>query len=185
MIRTNPFAWLVESAQARIFIALVVLTLVLGGSLQILGGPLATAEAPSGLVSFEFAGTQENAQKILASWGWEGQVRAALIQGLDYLFIFAYAGCISLGCVLLSRSLSQSAGTYAAVGMLLAWALIGAGLLDAIENLALIRILLDCQKEIWPALARWCAIPKFLIVAAGLGYLLLGAVLKIGRRGQR
>jgi len=45
-----------------------------------------------------------------------------------------------------------------------------------VENYALIQVLLGSQQALWPAVARWCAIPKFLIVAAGLVYVGIGTV---------
>ena len=62
----------------------------------------------------------------------------------------------------------------AALGATLAWAQFGAAALDAVENYALIRLLLGDRSPRWPPLARWCALPKFAIVAAGLVYVLVG-----------
>ena len=56
------------------------------------------------------------------------------------------------------------------------WAIFGAALLDSVENYALIQVLLGTEQSIWPAVARICAIPKFLIVGLGLLYVLLGAI---------
>jgi len=57
-------------------------------------------------------------------------------------------------------------------------------LLDSIENYALIRVLLGSQQELWPRMALWCAVPKFLIVAVGLVYVLIGAVIAIGVKAR-
>jgi hypothetical protein len=70
------------------------------------------------------------------------------------------------------------------LGTLLAWAQFGAALLDALENYALIQVLLGSQQALWPVVARWCAIPKFLIVAAGLVYVGIGTVSVMVRRQQ-
>jgi hypothetical protein len=51
-----------------------------------------------------------------------------------------------------------------------------------VENYALIRVLLGSPSALWPAVARWCAIPKFLLVAAGLVYLLVGVVAALACR---
>lgn len=47
--------------------------------MQVVGRPLQTAAAPAGIVSFRFAGTPENAQQMLASWGPDQRVRAGLL----------------------------------------------------------------------------------------------------------
>jgi hypothetical protein len=54
-----------------------------------------------------------------------------------------------------------------------------AALLDAVENYALIRVLLGSNLVIWPKVAKWCAVPKFVIVAAGLAYILIGALISL------
>jgi hypothetical protein len=58
----------------------------------------------------------------------------------------------------------------------LAWAQFAAALLDVVENYALIRVLLGTEQAIWPVIARWCAMPKFIIVALGLIYVIAGAL---------
>jgi len=154
-----------------------VLTLILMVSLQILGAPLITAEAPLGIISFELAGDLELARNMIASWGPEGQVYAGLNLGLDYLFMVAYAGAIALGCMLAAQSLAERVPPLASLGAVLAWGQVGAALLDALENYALIHILLGSEQEMWALIARWSALPKFVIVFCGIFYVLLGAVI--------
>lgn len=172
----NPFEWLSPSIQKRAFIPLVVFTLVVMASLQVLGGPLQTEAAPAGIVSFEFAGELSTAQSMVESWGQKSQVYAGLNLGLDYLFLVAYASAIGLGCVLISRRLSERVEFMGTLGIVLAWGQLAAALLDSIENYALIRVLLGSEQGLWPVVAQWCAVPKFLIVAAGLLYIVIGTV---------
>jgi hypothetical protein len=47
--------------------------------------------------------------------------------------------------------------------------------LGAVENVALIRLLLGDERALWPVLALWCARPKFADVYAGLAFTVLGA----------
>jgi hypothetical protein len=184
----HPFRWISPSAQVRAFIVLLAVTLVVMISLQALGVPLQAHEAPLGIVSFELAGSLPVAQSMLESWGPSGRVYAGLNLGLDYLFLGAYAGSIGLGCALLAQNLSGRKRLLSLTGMVLAWGMIAAALLDSVENYALIRVLLGSQQELWPVVARWCAIPKFLIVAAGLLFLVLGSiaalVLRFGSRNR-
>ena len=204
MTTRHPFNWLSTSGQKRAFMVLLALTLAVMMSLNALGRPLNTEVAPLGIISFELAGELSIAQSMVESWGQTGQVYAGLNLGLDYLFLVAYSSCISLGCVLVARSLSRSNSArpgssdpgqkrgfgnplraISDVGVLLAWAQFGAALLDAVENYALIQVLLGSQQELWPVVARWCAIPKFLIVAAGLVYVGVGAVLVMVTKARR
>jgi len=182
----HPFEWLSESGQKRAFVAWTGLALVVMASLQALGGPLKTEVAPMGIISFEFAGEISKSQSMVESWGQQGQVYAGLNLGLDYLFLVAYASAIGLGCVLVSRSWVKRVAFVAWVGIGLSWGQWLAALLDGAENYALIQLLLGSAGELWPVLARWCAVVKFLLVGAGLVYVILGAVLVMGwgRRGR-
>jgi hypothetical protein len=178
----SPFEWLCVPVQKVAFIALLVLTLFVGACLSVLGKPLNTEPAPCGIISFELAGNLACAQRMLASWGDTGKVNAGLNLGLDYLFLVAYSGCISLGCALIARCLARRVRSLSVVGLVLAWVQYGAALLDAAENYALIRVLLGSKREIWPVMARWCAIPKFLIVIAGVAFVLVGAIIALAVR---
>ena len=198
MTTRHPFDWLSTSEQKRAFVALLALTLAVMVGLNALGSPLNTEVAPAGIVSYELAGELSLAQSMVESWGQTGQVYAGLNLGLDYLFLVAYSSSIALGCVLVARSLNKSDAArpgspdpgrkwgfgnplraISGVGVPLAWAQFGAALLDSVENYALIQVLLGSQQASWPAVARWCAIPKFSIVAAGLVYVGAGAVLAV------
>ncbi|MBF0259331.1 MAG: hypothetical protein HQK62_10915 [Desulfamplus sp.] len=177
----HPFEWLSHNAQKRAFIALAILTVVLMASLQILGMPLITKSAPYGIVSFEFAGDQIQAQKIVESWklkdqvyAGKGQVYAGLNLGLDYLFLVIYSSCIGLGCVLISQKFVNQTGFLFSTGICLAWGQVVAALLDSLENYALIQVILGSMKEFWPVMALWCASLKFILIALGIVYLVAG-----------
>ncbi len=172
----HPFEWLPTFVQKRAFILLAAAAILLMIALQILGAPLKTDAAPGGIISYELAGDLTTAQNILVSWGIGGQVYAGLQLGLDYSFIVAYTSAIALGCALVARALADRHSSFAIWGMWLAWAQFIAGLLDCIENYALIQLLVGSQDALLPVIARWCAIPKFALVAAGLVYVLVGGV---------
>lgn len=180
----HPFVWLSESGQNRAFVPLVMLTLLVMASLQVLGGPLETETAPAGIVSFEFAGETSKAQSMVESWGEQGRVSAGLNLGLDYLFLVSYASAIGLGCVLVGRRIFMWVPWAGWLGIGLSWGLWLAALLDAVENYALMRVLLGSAAEGFPLLARWCAIPKFLLVGAGLVYILAGAIVIAVRKNR-
>jgi len=168
----DPFGWLGEEDQWRIFLIALVLSLVVMVALAVQGEQLRTAESPEGIVSFELTGTAEGAARILTAWGEKGRVMAGLNLGLDYLFILAYAGGLSLGSVIAARRHARFSVVRSGFGRVLGWAALVAGLLDAVENYALIRVLLGAEGDLWPALSRWCARPKFAIVGVVLVYVL-------------
>jgi hypothetical protein len=171
----SPFRWIQPSKMGRMFAFIFVFTIVVIISLQMLGAPLRTEAAPGGIVSYEFSGDLPTAQAILASWGEEGRVYAGLQLGLDYLFMPAYALAIGLACVLVSNSFVSLAPFLRRLGVWLAWGQMAAAGLDAMENYALIRLLLGSENTLWPSIAYWSAAIKFGLVIVGLIYVLVGS----------
>ena len=155
---SHPFSSIEKDKLTRIFIVLGVLTLILMITLNSINSQLSNKTAPMGIVSFELAGTMEHSQKIIAGWGEDGKTYAALSLGLDYLFLVSYASFLSLGCVLVTNRLTNT-GKLIIAGSLLSWSQLIAGLLDGIENWALIQLLFSTQNEFYPALAKYCAVP--------------------------
>jgi hypothetical protein len=153
--------------------------------MSLLDRNLTTDAAPRGIVSFELAGNLHKGQQILESWNTRGKIYAALSLGLDYLFLIVYALFISVACVLIARSLIPGYVLWAKLGFLLGWGQFAAAFLDAVENFALIRFILDSKSATLPAVARWCAIVKFGIVGAGLVYILVGLIFTVLRKGFR
>ena len=172
----HPFEWLSPRGQNTAFVAFFLLAIVLMVTLQALGNPLATDTAPAGIVSFELAGDLTTAGRIIDSWGSAGRVYAGLNLGVDFLFLVTYSGAIALGCALAARVLTSMSSFLGTMGIALSWGQFAAALLDAVENIALIRLLLGSQQAAWPVVARWCALPKFALVAAGLLYVIMGGV---------
>jgi hypothetical protein len=168
-----------RTKQAPVFFILLGFTLVLMISMQVIGGPLQTNAAPSGIISYELAGNLTDARAMLDSWGSEGQVFAALSLGLDYLFLVAYSITIALGCRIVVGNLHPRFGFLIRLGILLSWAQFLAALLDALENYALIRILLGSGNALWPSTALWSAVPKFTLVVLGILYVFAGAIMTL------
>ena len=178
MTRQHPFSSLARSTQTRALVLLTLFTIIVMAALAMLGAPLQTEHAPLGIVSFEFAKTPLQAQQMMNSWGQTGEVYAALNLGLDYLFLVLYSSSIALGCALIADTLVPRT-IFSAAGALLSWAQFAAAGLDAVENFALIHVLLSSQQPAWTELAWWCALIKFAIVVAGLGYLVGGTALML------
>jgi hypothetical protein len=171
----------------RVFFSLLGITLTLMISMQLIGSPLQTGAAPAGIISFEFAGNLTTADNMLDSWGSQGQAVAGLSLGLDYLFLVAYSITIALGCIIVAGNLHSRFNFLSRIGILLSWAQFLAALLDALENYALIRVLLGSDNALWSPVALWSAVPKFALVALGILYVLIGAliILLSGRRSAQ
>ncbi|MFP4500828.1 MAG: hypothetical protein ACLFTT_07510 [Candidatus Hydrogenedentota bacterium] len=158
-----------------------VAALLLGYALVRLAEPFASqqneAGARYGILSFEFAATAARAERILETWGHAG-VRAAQVHiWLDYAFLLAYSTAFAAGCVWALRRFARHRGpeTKAVLlGRLLAFAMWGAGLCDALENAALLRMLYAGVEPAYPAIAFVCAAVKFILLGAGTAYIAAG-----------
>jgi len=180
----HPFEWLTQIGQRRAFLPLLVITLLVMAGMLVTGAHLKTEVSPMGITSFEYAGELAVARAMIESWGPQGQLYVGLNMGLDFLFLVAYPLTIGLGCILISRRLSGQTGFIVSLGVVLAWGQLLAGLLDVVEDYALIQVLLGTDNELWPALAAWCATPKFLLVALGLLYLIIGGIAAVVLPGK-
>lgn len=176
----DPFANITNAIHKRALALFFILTIVLLAAMNWLDAGLKTEAAPRGIISFELADNLESSRRIISSWGIDGQVRAGLSLGLDYFFLVAYALFIALACSRIAKALQGNFLILAAAGYLLAWAQFPAALLDAVENAALIQLLLGSSGSALPLVARWCAVIKFTLVGGGLIYIIgTGAVLLV------
>ena len=181
----HPLAAIPAGRRARVFVPLLVATFALMlGVFAPIEAELRTPECPQGIVSFELAGDETTAEEIIASWDARARLVAAFGLGIDYLFLVVYSTTIALGCVWAAGVLGAVSPALAALGMLLAWGQWLAAVLDAIENVALWTLLRDGVRPPWPAVAWWCAAPKFALVVAGILFTLAAAVVRLAR-GRR
>jgi len=172
----HPFCWITERGQRYALGILAVLTISVSFSLSSNSAVLATEAAPRGIISYEFAYTATAAEQMLLSWSPMARQRAMLSLGLDYLFLVLYPAFISLACARVALRLRERSPGAARLGVLLAWLVLAAGVLDAVENYALIQMLLTGPSDLWAQLAWWCATPKFALVGLGLVFALAGYV---------
>jgi hypothetical protein len=173
---------MVATLPRRSFFTLVFLALFLTIIMQLVGAPLTTAAAPAGIVSYEFAGNLAGAERIIASWNEQDRLRAAFSLGIDYLYLVVYALAIGTACLKVAAAWQAKRPGLARLGHWLGWGQMVAALLDAVENLALVQLLLGSTAPIWPSLAWICAALKFTLVLGGLAYALLGFLLYLPYR---
>lgn len=172
----HPFEILDPKARRRLYWFFLVGTVLIAAVLQYFGGQFATKRSATGeqydIVAFELAHTPGRAGRMMETWGEDG-VRAAIYQTwVDFLFPLAYANLLALG-VLALMSARGDGGLLAGLGRALAYGQWLAGILDWIENGALLRVLSGAVYSGWTALAFYCAILKFGIIALALVYLLI------------
>jgi hypothetical protein len=125
----------------------------------------------TGVIELELMRTTGKAHEVLSEYGAEGRSAARTSLWLDYPYLVAYALFLSLACVAIYVRARRLARTrWAAVGAALAWAALLAGLLDAVENAALLRVLAGHPEQPYPAIAYLCAVPKFVLIVSALLY---------------
>ena len=169
------------------------LALLLLAGMSFAGRGLCTAAAPLGIVSLELAPDAARAGAIIESWRERhpaaplvdtlegavqgipaGEDRTALsLTVIDFLFICLYAPALAMACVWLGER-----SRWPLPGIVLAWLMSLAALADAVENLAMLRMLSGDLTDAASALARGCALLKFSIVALALVYTAVAATPK-------
>lgn len=169
----HPLTSLQPRTLLRLFWVMFACTVAVMFVLQIVGRPLQTPAAPQGIVSFEFARTAANAQAMVDSWDAAARIHAGFSLGFDYLFMPLYSTTIGLACLWGGRVLRQRGWRLAALGGWLAWGLWLAALCDAVENVALWRMLEGPVAAPWPGLAWWMATTKFGLILCGFLYFLI------------
>jgi hypothetical protein len=170
----HPLEFVPHGARRRLFFALLLLTLSLFAIFRVLDTPLQTDYAPSGIVSFELAGTSQNAAHIVLTWSAEAMLNAAFGLGLDYLFMPVYAFALAFGTLLAA---SRHGGWLRSLGAVAGYGAFAAMLFDAFENYALFQVLLGAFDSSYPMLAAVCATVKFGLLAFGLLVAIVGGVI--------
>lgn len=170
----HPLEFVPQEARKRLFFTLLILTLSLFAIFRVLDTPLQTDYAPSGIVSFELAGTPQNAAHIVLTWPAEAMLNAAFGLGIDYLFMPVYAFALAFGTLLAA---GRHAGWLKSLGAVAGYGAFAAALFDAVENYALFQVLLGAFDSSYPMLAAVCATVKFGLLAFGLVVAVAGGVI--------
>lgn len=171
---SHPLEFVPQESRKRSFFTFLSLTLILFAVFRVLDKPLQTDYAPNGIVSFELAGTPQNAAHMVLTWTEEARLNAAFGLGIDYLFMPVYALALAFGTLLAA---GRHAGWTRSLGAVAGFGAFAAPLFDAVENYALFQVLLGAFDSHYPALAAICAAIKFLLLIFGLLYAILGGVI--------
>jgi hypothetical protein len=136
------------------------------GRMKDTGGP--------GIVPFEVAGSQSEADKIMAEWGDKGQDAAREQLWIDFGFLAAYGTFLTLAIASLrDRARRRGLRRLSAIGAFIAgFGAIGAGF-DALENICLL-LTLGGTGSAFPFLAATFAYAKFFFTAVAVAYLVVG-----------
>jgi hypothetical protein len=183
----HPFEFIPLALRGLLFFTLLILTLILFAVFQYIDRPLRTPAAPNGIVSFELAATPDNAWEIILSWRDKTHVYAsssytytspvvfaAFGLGIDYLFMPIYASTLALSTLLAS---GRHKSRLLWLGVVAGWGALAAPFFDAIENYALLRILLGSVVSPHPEIAAACAALKFVLIFFAVLYSMIGWIL--------
>lgn len=170
----HPIESVPRESRKRFFIALLFLTLILFAVFRVLDKPLQTDYAPNGIVSFELAGSPQNAAHMVLTWTEEALLHASFGLGIDYLFMPVYALALAFGTLLAA---GRHEGWLKSLGVVAGYGAFAAALFDAVENYALFQILLGAYDSSYPSIATVCATIKFLLLIFGLMYAVIGGVI--------
>ena len=168
---THPLAAIPSDKRARVFVPLLIATLVITFLFRFIGPAQPT------IVDFELAGSVPKAQAIIDAWNENDRIRAGFSLGFDYLYMPVYSTTIAVACVMAAGVWKRTA--WHTLGLLLAWGLWIAAVSDATENLALLTELLGRNVAPWPQIAQICATIKFGLILLGLLYVVAGVVLRL------
>lgn len=139
-------------------------------ALLLINQPLQTPAAPQGMVSFQLAGSADQAHAIVRSWQAEGLGWAKVSLWVDFLFIPAYV----LALLLLTRHFTRDRpGIRERVGARWVRALFAtAGLSDVSENVLLLNNLSPPTDAVTLS-ATLCALIKFTALTLGIAGLVI------------
>lgn len=161
----------------KVFVWFLIATALLFFSFRFIG-----PDTPN-IVQYELAGSSIASQAIIDVWTPVDRIRAGFSLGIDYLFMPVYSTALALACVLAAGVLTSK--RWRSIGLGLAWGAWLAAILDAIENLALTKILFDLNAiDPWPQIAAICAMIKFALIGIGIIYALVGGIARVMRRNN-
>ena len=167
-------------ASEKKLLFLAITTFLLAASCMMYFDTLLQNEAaPLGIVSFELAKTLDCSTQILDSWKiTEGAMLSAEWSlWFDYIFIIAYAFLLCLIIHRVRRVIwkdQESLGYRLGIDMIRM--VVYAGVLDMVENFALLQLFYDDLQSHWSTLAFVTALIKFINIGLAILYILISLV---------
>lgn len=139
--------------------------------------PLSTGE----IVRFELAKELSVADRIIQDWNTYGKLNHAIISiYVDFLFIALYTSGLAVTCVYVGRLTGHE--ILMRTGKFFTWLLIGAGICDVIENIAMLKSLHGTASE-WSVLMAYdMATTKFSIVILSALFIAVCLVFRLLRK---
>ena len=138
-----------------------------------------------GVIEFEVARTAEKASEYYALLGDDGRQEARKQLYLDFPYLVLYGLFYAAAClVVAARAEERGMPRLARWGWPFALAGLIAAACDAVENVALLRVLDGHTDQPWPGIAFTFASAKFLLIAGAVLYAVVGFVLTLKASGR-
>ena len=139
------------------------------------GATLKTASTPKGILDLEFAYNSDKATIVINAWQDDGKTdnitAAKFNTQLDFIFLLFYAAFLYHACKMVS---GNHKGIVAAIGILLAYGAIAAGLLDVFENIGMLLTLYGHISNSISLATVIFSVMKWLLALAALLYFVIG-----------
>jgi hypothetical protein len=158
-----------------------ILSLVLMLQLRGFDDVLRTDETPRGIVGYELAWSAARADSMLVVWKRVDALETAKVSlGVDFAFLLSYPLFFAASIALLRRN--RPASQLMSLGAWLQRAVLFCIPFDAIENLALWRMIDRGASDGMAHLATMASVLKFALVLAAVTWLLAALVQRMGSR---
>jgi hypothetical protein len=174
----SPFHKISKPTEKKLTFTLLILVLSFIAVMRFFDAPLKNEVTPNGIVSFELAKELVVSKNILNSWDTQARTSAGMSMGFDFLFLIIYASFIALLMHKLNECIWKDTKIYK-LGILLIWGVFTAALFDAIENIALIKLLLGDLEQTWSSIAFYFASMKFVLLISGILFIIVSWLVKI------
>lgn len=180
----HPFEHIPVGLRRRIFLPLLISTVLIFIIWVITVSPMSNTEAPLSVSSFGMAWTLERARAMIASWDRRALLSGAFGIGFDFLQLIVYPTTFALGCAWVAQGFREAGRKgLSSAGILLAWGLWLAAIFGTVQNIVMMSLLLGSGREAWLKVSYWCTLSKLLLLSLGPAYALFGwlALTVIGR----
>jgi ABC-type transport system involved in cytochrome c biogenesis permease subunit len=177
----SPFEKIKKATEKKITFSLFYILIISLIVMRYFDRFLVNEISPYGIVSFELAGTLDNAVAIINSWSELSRTYAGLSLGYDFLFLLIYTLFISLMIHKLNQRLWFKKPFYR-IGELLIWSMFLTAIFDTVENVSLIKLLVGARQQFWVSVAYCFAIAKFLLIIISILYIIINSFLLLTKR---
>jgi len=168
----SPFSKFSKQAEKKFTFFTLALLLIGIATMRFFDNFLINEICTGGITSFELAKDVSVSEAILNSWDETAKLAAAFSIGFDYLFLFIYSTFIAILIHKLNERLWKDKPFYK-FGVLLIYAQFVAALFDAIENIGMMQLLFGNVEQFWASISFYFATMKFLLILAGISYILV------------